>query len=121
MTIQMVAIWLLLGIGLLAFLFTAVGLLASNDVYVQIQFLSPGAVVGAVAICAAVLVKEGFSQGGMKAIAIAVLLLLANPVLSHATARAARIRRKGQWPPTAAEAIPMADDAQPSRSAGEHP
>lgn len=116
MMFQTAAIWLLLCAGLLAFLFTAVGLLAISDVYVQIQFLSPGAVIGSVAICAAVLVKEGFSQGGMKAIAIAVLLLLANPVLSQATARAARVRSRGQWPPTARETISVTEDKQAAPS-----
>lgn len=98
----------LLGVGVLGFLCTSVGLLLFQDVYQQIHLLAPASLIGATAIPAAVVVHEGFSQAGAKAILIAFLLSLANPVLSHATARAARIRRKRQWPPTEDEQIPIA-------------
>jgi monovalent cation/proton antiporter MnhG/PhaG subunit len=98
----------LLATGVLGFLCTSVGLLLFHDVYQQIHFLAPASLIGALAIPAAVVVHEGFSQAGSKAILVALLLSLANPVLSHATARAARIRRKRQWFPTEDEQIPMA-------------
>lgn len=100
---------ILLGAGVLGFLITAVGLLVSGDVYDQIHFLAPGSLIGSVAIPAAVLVHEGFSQAGAKAILIGILLAVSNPVLSHATARAARIRRKNQLAPRRDEDIPFRD------------
>ena len=99
----------LLAVGVVAFAFTSLGLLLSRDTYDQIHYLAPGSLIGSIAIAAAVLVHEGFSQAGVKSILIAILLLVSNPVLSHATARAARIRRKQQLPPKPGEKIRSAD------------
>ncbi len=91
------AVLVLIGIGCLGFIFTALGLLFTRDVFDQIQFLAPASLVGVVAIALAVLVQEGFNQAGVKALVIAFLFFWANPILSHATARAARVRHRGQW------------------------
>ncbi len=103
---------ILLGIGVLGFAFTVVGLLFSRDLYDQIHYLAPGSIVGSLAFTAAAIVHEGFSQSGTKAILIALLLLIGNPVLSHATARAGRIRRNGQVLPTANEQVPVEQEAE---------
>ena len=50
-----------------------------------------------VAIAAAVVLEERLSAAGIKALLIALVLVVTNPVLGHATARAARIREHGQW------------------------
>jgi len=42
-------------------------------------------------------VDEGFSQAGLKAIAIAIVLMVLGPVLTHVTARAIRTREHGTW------------------------
>lgn len=91
-----VAAAVLLGICVLGNLLTSVGLLRSSNLYDQIHYLAPGSLLGAVCIAGAVLLHEGFSQGGVKAILIAILLLVANPVLSHVTARAGKIRRENR-------------------------
>lgn len=93
----------LLLIGVASFAFTSIGLLVSRNVYDQIHFLAPGSIVGSVAICAAVVVHEGFSQSAVKAILVVILLLISNPILSHATARAARVRREQKLPLKAAD------------------
>lgn len=103
-----VVVCILIVIGVFGFALCALGLLLSRDFYNQLHFLAPASLIGAVAIPLAVLVQEGFSQAGTKALLIAVLLFWANPVLSHASARAGRIRRKGQWPPTESEKFPVA-------------
>jgi multisubunit Na+/H+ antiporter MnhG subunit len=54
---------------------------------------------GAALTCGAVVVQESFSLIGNKALAIAVVLLFANPVLVHVTARTIRIRLRGRWEP----------------------
>jgi monovalent cation/proton antiporter MnhG/PhaG subunit len=100
----------LLGIGVLGFAFTAVGLLFSRDLYNQIHYLAPGSIFGSLAFAAAAVLHEGFSQSGTKAILIALILLISNPVLSHATARAGRIRRNQQVLPTPHEDIPNAEE-----------
>jgi multisubunit Na+/H+ antiporter MnhG subunit len=50
-----------------------------------------------VAIAAAMVLEERLSAAGIKAVLIALVLVGTNPVLGHATARAARIREHGQW------------------------
>jgi multisubunit Na+/H+ antiporter MnhG subunit len=54
-------------------------------------------VVAPVAIAAAVVLEERLSAAGVKAVLVAVVLAVTNPVLGHATARAARIRQFGEW------------------------
>lgn len=103
---------ILLAVGVAGFAMTSLGLLLNDDLFDQIHFLAPASLVGAVAIPAAVLVHTGFSQDGVKAILIAILLFVSNPVLSHATARAGRIRRKRRLAPEGDEAAQMRERAQ---------
>lgn len=110
MSFYEIAAALLLVIGVAGFAITSIGLLLTKDLYEQIHYLAPGSLIGAVAIPAAVLLHEGFSQSGAKAILIALLLFFSNPVLSHATARAGRIRRLHQLPPKPNEEIPFAPE-----------
>ena len=105
-----IVVGVLLAIGVVGFAFTSIGILVCRDVFDQIHYLAPGSLVGSVAISAAVLLHGGFSQAGSKSVLIAILLLLSNPVLSHATARAARIRRKQQLPARSEEHIQVADE-----------
>lgn len=108
-----IAVWVLLGIGVLGCLITALGFVFVRDFYEQLHYLAPSSLLGAVAIPAAVVVHEGLStQAGAKAILIGLLLFWANPVLTHATLRAGRIRRKRQWPPTKDEEVPMAAESK---------
>jgi len=107
MSIREVVAGVLLAVGIWGFAMNSIGLLLSEDLFDQIHYLAPGSLLGAVAIPAAVLVQEGLNQAGAKAIAIAVLLCLANPVLSHATARAGRIRRRQKLAPQESEDIPV--------------
>lgn len=99
MTIGEATAGALLTIGLVSFLLTSLGLVFSRDVYDQIHFLAPGSIVGSSAFAVAVLLHEGLSQSGVKAIFVAILMLISNPILSHAIARAARIRRNQQISP----------------------
>jgi multisubunit Na+/H+ antiporter MnhG subunit len=52
-----------------------------------------------------VVVKEGWGQATIKTILVAMVLLLINAVLTHATARAARVRALGHWQPAPEEHI----------------
>lgn len=110
MSIREIIVGTLLVIGILGFVITAIGLIVCDDLYEQIHFLAPASLLGAVAIPAAIVVNDGFSQIGTKAILIAILLFLSNPVLSHATARAGRVRRKQQLPPVRGEDFPVSKE-----------
>jgi multicomponent Na+:H+ antiporter subunit G len=86
----------LLGLCVCANLLTSVGIVKAANLYDQIHFLGAGSIVGAVSLAAAVVLHEGWSQGAEKSVLIGVLLLVSNPVLSHATARAGKIRRENR-------------------------
>jgi monovalent cation/proton antiporter MnhG/PhaG subunit len=107
--IAAIATWSLLILGMAAFLLTAVGLLVTKDVYDRIQFTYPAATLGVICLCAAVVVEKSATQAGIKAILTGLILLCANPALSHATARAARVRRMGDWRPSDKEKIEIVD------------
>jgi len=92
-----VIVAVLLGVAVLAVLISCLGVLVMRDVLDQLHFTAPAATIAPVAVAAAVLVEEPLSSAGVKAVLVAVVLVLTTPVLSHATARAARIREHGRW------------------------
>jgi multicomponent Na+:H+ antiporter subunit G len=85
----------LLSIGIVATLICCVGIVVMRDTYDRLHFLSGIGTVGPAAIVAAVIVEEGLSSGGLKALVVLAALLFTGPVLTHAIARAARIRERG--------------------------
>ena len=90
----LVAVLLILGVGIE--LVCCLGVLVMRGVYDRLHYTGPAS-FGAVLIAAAVVIREGvLSQIGAKAVLIAVVLLVVSPVLVHATARAARLRERGE-------------------------
>ncbi len=100
-----VVAYVLLGIGIAAVLLSCVGVLAMPHVFDKLHFTSPATTIGALAIALAVVVKEGWSASSLKAMLVFVLLAVTNPVITHATARAARIRQFGHWVALKAELV----------------
>jgi monovalent cation/proton antiporter MnhG/PhaG subunit len=82
-------------IGAAAILLCCLGVGVARNVYDRLHFLSALGTVGAAAVVAAVVVKEGLSSAGLKAVVVLVATLVTGPVLTHAIARAARIREGG--------------------------
>ena len=91
------AVIVLLALGVAVTWVSCLGVLAMRDPYDRLHYTGPAAVLAPVAIAAAVVVEEGLSAAGIKALLIAFVLVTTNPVLGHATARAARIREFGEW------------------------
>lgn len=90
----LVAVLLILGVGIE--LVCCLGVLVMRGVYDRLHYTGPAS-FGAVLIAAAVVIREGvLSQIGAKAVLIAVVLLVVSPVLVHVTARAARLRERGE-------------------------
>ena len=89
----------LLGLGVLAAALTSFGLLAARNVYQRLHAMGIAATVGVIAIVAAIVVQESWSQAGVKAMLTGLTLLFMNPILTHATALAARIHERGDWRP----------------------
>jgi len=89
------AVLLVLGVGIE--LACCVGVLVMRGVYDKLHYTAPASTLGAFAIAAAVVLREPVVPFGIKAVLVTLVLLITNPVLTHATARAARIRRFGAW------------------------
>jgi multicomponent Na+:H+ antiporter subunit G len=92
LTAQSIAAAILLGIGVVACLISCLGILAMRTAYDRLHYLAALGTVGPVAVVAAVVVEEGLSSGGLKALVVLAVILVTGPVLTHAIARAARIR-----------------------------
>lgn len=103
MTKTQIAIDLLLAIGVLSTVLSSLALLLMKDLYERLHYLSPPATVTIICFTAAVILDKHPSQAGIKAVLIMVVLLAMNAVLTHATARAARIRQFGRWVADATE------------------
>jgi multicomponent Na+:H+ antiporter subunit G len=87
----------LLFLGVLVVLISCVGILAMPQFYDRLHYVGPASTLGAFLIGAALVVENGLKQQGVKSIMVVVLLVMISPVLTHATARAARIREFGRW------------------------
>jgi monovalent cation/proton antiporter MnhG/PhaG subunit len=99
----------LLGIGVFSAVLSSLALLVMKDLYERLHYLSPPATVTIICFTAAVIADKHLSQAGIKALLIMVVLLAMNAVLTHATARAARIRQFGRWIADATEVRGAAD------------
>ena len=112
MTGRQAVIDVFLVLGVVLVLISCLGVVAFGEVHDRLHFSGP-AVLGAVCITVAVLVKESFSLVGDKTILIAVFLLVVAPIATHAIGRAARgAKTRGLEDPGAGEdrgrgAIPM--------------
>jgi monovalent cation/proton antiporter MnhG/PhaG subunit len=93
----------LLALGVAVTWLSCLGVLLMRDPYDRLHYTAPASVLAPLPIAAAVVVSEGLSAAGVKAVLVALVLAGTNPVLGHATARAARIREFGQWTITDAE------------------
>lgn len=77
-------------VGLFFSLSGAVGILRMPDVYSRLQSSSKNVTMGTLPVLLAVVVEKGVvSTYGSRALLIAVLVLVINPVAAHALARAA--------------------------------
>jgi monovalent cation/proton antiporter MnhG/PhaG subunit len=93
----------LLALGVAVTWLSCLGVLLMHDPYDRLHYTAPASALAPVLIAAAVVVTEGLSAAGIKAVLVALVLVGTNPVLGHATARAARIREYGHWTITDAE------------------
>jgi multisubunit Na+/H+ antiporter MnhG subunit len=94
---QDVVVGVLLAVGVLAVLISCIGIVVMRTAMDRLHFTAPAGTIAPVAFAAAVLVEEPLSSAGVKAVLVALLIGITTPALSHATARAARIREHGRW------------------------
>ena len=97
MSVQDVVVGVLLAVGILSVLLSCVGIVVMRTPLDRLHFTAPAGTIAPVLFAVAVLVEEPLSSAGVKAVIVAVLIVLTTPSLSHATARAARIREQGRF------------------------
>ena len=102
-------------IGFLSVLLSSAGLVAAETGWDKLHYTGPANVVGPVAIAAAVLVEDSLTSASVKAILVAVVLLITGPALVHATGRAARVREHGRFVILSEELEHKEHQSKPSR------
>jgi multicomponent Na+:H+ antiporter subunit G len=88
--------YVLLTLGVGIELMCALGVLVMRNVYDRLHYVGAAA-FGVLLVALAVLVRDSFSVIADKALLVAVLILATGPIMSHATARALRVREHGHW------------------------
>jgi monovalent cation/proton antiporter MnhG/PhaG subunit len=76
-----------------------IGLVAMKDLYERLHYMSTVSTISIGCVLAAVVIEQGWGQAAIKTSLIVLVMLIMNAVLTHATARAARIRTLGGWMP----------------------
>jgi multisubunit Na+/H+ antiporter MnhG subunit len=92
-----VAVDALLAIGAISVLLSCAGLVAARNSLDKLHYTGPATIIGPICLAAAVLLQEPLSSAGIKAVLVAIVMLLTGPVVLHSTARAARIRDHGRF------------------------
>jgi multicomponent Na+:H+ antiporter subunit G len=77
--------------GIVVLAFACLGVLVMRGPLARLHYVSVST-LGALLVVAAVLVRDGVSLIGVKAVLVGAFLVATGPVLSHATARAVRTR-----------------------------
>jgi multicomponent Na+:H+ antiporter subunit G len=100
------AIAVLLFGSLAVTIFSCVALVLVKGFFNRLHYLAPVTTVSITLLLAAVIIQYGWGQAAIKTFLVWFVLLLINAVLTHATARAARVRELGHWTPDPEEKIP---------------
>jgi multisubunit Na+/H+ antiporter MnhG subunit len=87
-----VIVVLALGVTVAAAVVSVTGVLTSRDAFDALHYLGPVAHVGAVALLFAVLAERGLDHVTVRVALVVLVLQLAAPAATHATARAGLVR-----------------------------
>jgi len=87
----------LLALAVLTVAGAALGTAVMPDAYARLHFVTPAAVVAPAGVTLAVFVREGLDYSTGATFIALVFMVAASPFLSHATARAIRVRERGDW------------------------
>jgi len=93
----------LLGLGVAAELLCVLGVVVYRSVYDRLHYAAAATTVSPACVVVAIALKEGVNSSGIETLVAGLLLFLLNPVLTHATARAARSHEGGTFGPRAGE------------------
>jgi multicomponent Na+:H+ antiporter subunit G len=73
-------------------LLSCFGMTAMKGFYDRLHYLAPPATLAMAAVAGAILVEEGLSPSSLKVLLILLVMIISNPVLTHAAARANFLR-----------------------------
>jgi len=85
---------ILIGSGVVGELLCCAGLVLMRNVYARLHYAMAASSLPPFLVAVAVIVEEGWTQPGINALVVGGILFLVSPVAAHATARAARSRRR---------------------------
>ncbi len=114
MTAHTIAVDILLAIVVATTWIGVIGMLRMRDATQALHYLAVPGTLGVAALTAAIFIETGASPQAWKMLLIALVLLGFNAVVTHATARAFRVRELGHWEPRDGdpiEFVPQADGA----------
>jgi multicomponent Na+:H+ antiporter subunit G len=95
--VRQIAVDVLLGLAVVVALASALGVAVMPDVYQKLHYVTPLATVAPVLVGLAILVQSGWSAAAAQTWLTVVFVVMAGPVVSHATIRAAKMRADGDW------------------------
>ena len=95
MSTATIAMVVLLCLAVAVELLCGVALVVMENTYDRLHYLGPASLLGPLFVGAAVLIRHSSAQACIKIVLLALILWLIGPVLTHATARAIRIRQTG--------------------------
>jgi multisubunit Na+/H+ antiporter MnhG subunit len=98
MTVRHIAILVFLAFSVLSCWIGVLGMWRMREPIQALHYLALPA-LGGIALTVAVFLQTGLGQIAFKTCAIVVVLLAINSVVTHATARAFRVRELGHWEP----------------------
>jgi multisubunit Na+/H+ antiporter MnhG subunit len=87
--------WVLVAAGVAVQVFAGLGVMLMRDALDRLHYVGASA-VGIPLVAAAVIVSEGPSLIGIKALLTAAFLFVTGPVLGHASARAIHLHREAR-------------------------
>ena len=99
MTARHIAILVFLAISAVSCWVGVLGMWRMREPTQALHYLALPAELGGIALAVAVFLQMGVGQVAFKTCAIVVVLLAINSVVTHATARAFRVRELGHWEP----------------------
>ena len=95
MSAATVAVEVLVWVTVATCLVCCLGIVLMKNFFERLHYMATVSTVATVALLIAVVIEQGWGQATIKMSLIVVVLFLMNAVLTHATARAARVRELG--------------------------
>ncbi|HEY1582900.1 MAG TPA: monovalent cation/H(+) antiporter subunit G, partial [Chthoniobacterales bacterium] len=87
---------ILLGLAVLFTALSVLGLLVMRNVFDRLHAIAPANLLPPVFVGAALAIANGLSASSLKVVLVVLVLVGTSPVLTHAIARAARVRKEGR-------------------------